>query len=226
MSPHEIELPKPRSLTAPLPKLLCSIAKCRFAPWFWGKEFTSDWVSAKIPVWSRVLESWRNRSIRILEIGSWEGRSALFFLRYFPMSRITCVDTFSGAADQIDNPQCSSEVSQIERRFDRNLAPYATRTEKLKNRSTLALQALADSDRQFELAYIDGSHLSADVMDDSMRVWPLVVHGGVIIWDDYDWGAELPSSERPQPAIDQFLHMHPQEYRTLVRGNQMIVQRL
>jgi predicted O-methyltransferase YrrM len=219
-------LPRPRALAAPVPKILQSLDKRRYAPWFWRKEFSSDWVSRKISVWCRVLGPWRNHPIRIVEIGSWEGRSALFFLRFFPHACITCIDTFAGGADQVDNPECATEVPETEGRFDRNLARYAARVEKIKSRSVPALEALAAAGRQFELAYIDGSHLSADVMDDTLRTWPLVVPGGVVIWDDYDWGRDRPLAERPQPAVDKFLAARTDRARLLARGSQMIVERL
>jgi predicted O-methyltransferase YrrM len=219
-------LPRPHAVTAPIPKLQRSIEKRLYAPWFWGKDFSGDWVARHIPLWRRVLAGWRDRPIRILEIGSWEGRSALFFLKFLPGSRITCIDTFSGGDDQVRQAQLFAEVPHVESRFDRNLAAYAARVEKIKSRSVPALEALAAAGRRFDLAYIDGSHLRPDVMDDSVRVWPLVVPGGVLIWDDYDWRPDLPDHERPQPAIDQFLAEHAGNFRLLARAQQMIVERL
>ena len=51
-------------------------------------------------VWRRVLAPLRKTPVRIVEIGSWEGRSALFFLKYLPYSRIVCIDTFQGTAEE------------------------------------------------------------------------------------------------------------------------------
>jgi hypothetical protein len=221
-----VRLPKPQVVSAPIPKFLRSIDRRRYAIWFWGGEFTTDWFSSKIPVWRRVLGPWRDQQIRILEIGSWEGRSALFFLKFFRRSHVTCIDTFAGSEEHFANPQTAVQVLETEARFDRNLAPFAKRIDKIKSASGPALEALTAAGRRFELAYIDGSHLSADVLNDSMQVWPLVVPGGVVIWDDYAWAPELPPHLRPQPAIDYFLAQHPGQFRLLVRGYQMIVERL
>ena len=49
----------------------------------------------------------------ILEIGSYEGRSALFFLNNFKDANIHCVDTWSGS-DEHDN----FDFSKIEKNFD------------------------------------------------------------------------------------------------------------
>jgi hypothetical protein len=216
-------LPEPRAVGS-VPRFLRSIEKRFYAPWFWGKEFSADWVTTHIPMWRRVLADWRDRPVRILEIGSWEGRSALFFLKFLPHSHITCIDTFTGGKGEVRG--CATEVPHTEGRFDRNLAPYAARVETIRSRSVPALESLAAAGRRFDLAYIDGSHVSTDVIDDTVRVWPLIVPGGVVIWDDYHRRDDIPAEERPQAVIDQFLAERAGHFRLLFSGAQMIVERL
>ena len=55
----------------------------------------------------------------ILEIGSYEGRSAIFFLNCFSNSIITCVDTWGGSDEQKD---LDSKI--IEKNFDTNLSKH------------------------------------------------------------------------------------------------------
>ena len=183
----------------------------RYRSWFRGKEFTSNWTADHLTVWRRVLWPLRGARLRILEIGSWEGRSAVFFLNFFSDSTITCVDTF--------------DIPQVENRFDQNLAPFKGRVEKLKCMSKEGLGSLAKQERCYDLAYIDGSHMRDDVMADSIAAWPLLQRGGVIIWDDYEWRPELPPDQRPQPAIDAFLSAHEHQYRLLASGRQIIVEK-
>jgi hypothetical protein len=42
-------------------------------------------------------------AVKILDIGSFEGRSAVFFLKYLPGSTIVCIDTFAGTPEEGDN---------------------------------------------------------------------------------------------------------------------------
>src|SRR4051794_40685706 len=98
--------------------------------WYVGKDFTSDWTSWHFPNWMAVLEPFRSAPARILEIGSWEGRSALFFLNYLPQSRLTCVDTFGGNVEHHRNPYFAALVPETERKFDTNLAEFTARIEK------------------------------------------------------------------------------------------------
>jgi predicted O-methyltransferase YrrM len=192
--------------------------RCR--TWFRDKEFTSDWCSGNFTQWRRVFSPLRDEPLRILEIGSWEGRSAIFFLNFFAKATITCIDTFGGGSDHK-----AEQASRIEERFDRNLAAFSNRVEKIKGLSRQALDGLVQQ-RHYDLAYIDGSHERDDVMADSLGVWSMLNPGGSIIWDDYRWGRNIPPEHRPQPAIDKFLREREDEYRLLSKGYQIIIERL
>lgn len=39
----------------------------------------------------------------------------------------------------------------------------------------------------YDILYVDGSHLAADVLTDAILGWGLVKVGGIIIFDDYDF---------------------------------------
>jgi len=193
--------------------------RCR--TWFRDKEFTSDWSSGNFTLWRRVFSPLRSKPLRIIEIGSWEGRSAIFFANFFERATITCIDTFGGGSDHK-----AEQASRIEARFDRNLAAFSNRVEKIKGQSRDALEGLVAQQRRYDLAYIDGSHERDDVMADSLGVWSMLEPGGSIIWDDYRWGRNMPPKHRPQPAIDEFLREREDEYRLLSKGYQIIIERL
>ena len=174
-------------------------------------EFTSDWFSHHAPRWQRVLRRYRGYPAAALEIGSFEGRSALFLLTYLSKCRVTCVDTFCGDYDQ---------------RFDRNLAAFSERVEKRKARSVQALDALATEGRRFDIIYVDGSHERQDVLADSVLAWPLLNVGGILIWDDYAWErSTLPANLRPEHAIDLFCSVFAPCIRRLHTGAQVIIEK-
>jgi predicted O-methyltransferase YrrM len=207
-------------------KIERKLSRLRYWPWFRGKCFTTDWTSEHFTLWSRVLSPLRQEPLCILEIGSWEGRSALFFLNFFPRATITCIDTFEGGHHE--HAAWTASLADVEKRFDHNLAPFGSRVEKVKSSSQDGLRWLSERGRRFDLAYIDGSHLPADVAADSMGAWPLVDPGGVIIWDDYQLGVvhgNVPLDQRPQSAIDAFLSAHEGSYRLLTRGYQLIIEK-
>lgn len=221
------ELPRPVAVRRAALRLPRSLDRIRYRTWFRDKEFTTDWASGNFGLWRRVLAPLRAEPIRILEIGSWEGRSALFFLNFFESSTIVCIDTFAGNIEEAQIYQTLAEqLQEVEQRFDRNLAPFNHRVEKIKSRSVPALDTLKAAGRPFDLAYIDGSHWRDEVMADSRGVWELLSSNGIIIWDDYGWGSKLPPEQRPQPAIDDFLRERQGAYRLLHKGYQLVIERI
>jgi predicted O-methyltransferase YrrM len=170
-----------------------------------GKSFTVDWTTPHLETLARLVSPTGVHDI--LEIGSWEGRSAIFFLEHCPDCRITCIDTFQGGREHAGMDQLTS----VEARFDSNLAGYGDRIEKIGSRSIPALDRLAEEGRRFDLIYVDGSHDRDDVVLDSFLAWRLLRQDGLMIWDDYRWQLQLPLHKRPQEAIDFFLTMHTGE---------------
>lgn len=178
--------------------------------WFAEKEFTADWTSHNFKNWLPILDQFRNEPANILEIGSYEGRSAIFFLEFMPKARITCIDIFLDA---------------YEARFDQNLESLSARMTKIKDRSMVALDALLVKHNKFDLVYIDGDHSRHGTFVNSVGSWPLLKTGGILIWDDYKWRLDQPSAERPEHAIDLFCSMFTGCYEELHRGYQVIIKK-
>jgi predicted O-methyltransferase YrrM len=197
------------------------------ATWYDGKSFVTDWTTWNFPLWARLLRHYRSRPVRVLEIGSWEGRSALFFVNYLPRARLTCVDTFAGGQEHRAAAARSAADARvlrtIERRFDANTRAFRKRIEKIKADSATALIALGVARRRFDVAYIDGGHRAVEVYSDGALTWPLMVRGGLMIFDDYQWD-EMPSRlDTPKPGIDAFLKSIKGQYRTVHRGYQVAI---
>jgi predicted O-methyltransferase YrrM len=199
--------------------------KPRYERWFAGKSFSTDWTSRHFPLWEECLPYRRKAQIEVLEIGSWEGRSALFFLNHFHNARLTCIDTFEGSAEHHVREKWTAQLGRIEGRFDANVAEFGDRVEKLKTTSLLGLAGLIAAGRGFDVALIDGSHHSADVLADAAMTWPMIRPGGIVIFDDYEWGFEAPEIEKPKLGIDAFLATHAQDCVELHRGYQVIVRK-
>lgn len=196
------------------------------ARWYDGKDFSCDWTTDRIPLWADILRGHRDRPARVLEIGSWEGRSALFFLNYLPQARIVCIDTFGGNAEHHLDDYFAALIPATEGRFDRNVAAFAERVEKIKGASGAVLPELAIAGRKFDIVYVDGSHFAADVYSDAALVWPMVAAGGVVIFDDYGWELMNNERERPKLGVDAFLAGIAGQYRLLHREYQLVIARL
>jgi hypothetical protein len=195
------------------------------AGWYEGKSFTADWTTWHFPRWAQLLATYRGREARILEIGSWEGRSALFFLNYLPQARLTCIDPWTGNFEHAVDPHFAALVPDSERRFDGNVAAFANRVEKIKGASSAVLPRLGVDNRKFDAIYVDGSHLAADVFADGALAWPLLARGGLMIFDDYEWYGFEDVTQNPKLGIDAFLAAYDGDYGMIDRGYQIVIRK-
>jgi peptidoglycan/LPS O-acetylase OafA/YrhL len=175
-------------------------------PYWAAAELTDTMADSRRENWELILEPYRSRIKSVLEVGSFEGQSALFWLNYFNKPKVTCVDIW-------DSPE-------IEARFDRNIR---SRARKIKSPSNLGLHYL--SDERFDLIYIDGDHSRFQVMADTCLAWRLLRRGGIMIWDDYEdyMKGEI---DRPTPAIDASIKtMNDEIDWTRSTGNQLFARK-
>lgn len=194
--------------------------------YFTGKEFTHDWFSANIEMLDAILRKSRGNVSDVLEIGSFEGRSAIFFLEYFELCKITCIDTFAGTPTSPAFDLYKSSIPNCEKLFDANTRNYGDRVRKIKNKSEEALPKLAAEGSLFDLIYIDGDHSRNAVFGDSASAWSLLRTRGILIWDDYKFAPNSPSEQRPEHAIDQFMLEREKEFLELHRDYMIIVQKI
>jgi predicted O-methyltransferase YrrM len=191
-------------------------------------QFTSIFFDAddwNIVQWCVTFSRIFNRAdpVRILEIGSWEGRSTLFFLTYFTCGHLTSVDPW---ADSDGHQYASTPESQDrERRFDGNLAPYAARLTKRKGSSLHVLPQLLDEQQKFDVIYVDGSHFADDVLIDGINAWRLLKQDGILIFDDLLWSCYPRTRANPAWAITLFMKYHKGEYKILTASYQLVVQK-
>lgn len=185
-------------------------------------EFTQDWFSPHIPAWDDILESLK--PTKILEIGSFEGRSACYLIGKCPSLvttpvSITCIDTWEGGIEHQAGGFVEAVMTDVERRFDyntrlalgRTAGPASLRKEKQLSRDALASLIASGQMESFDLIYIDGSHEATDVLTDAILAFPLLRIGGTLIFDDYIWSDQIPErrepSRMPKPAIDAFVNI-------------------
>jgi len=177
-------------------------------------SYTTDYVTRHTANWQTWLADWSGKpNVHFLEIGSYEGRSAVWFLQNIltnPTSTLDCVDLFIGRG--------------AEARFDHNirLSGRSGQVRKHKGRSEDVLLTLVPA--HFDMIYVDGGHRAANVLMDAMLSWRLLKPDGLIIFDDYRWEMDKAPAERPQIAIDLFLEAYADRITVLHRGYQVAVR--
>ena len=135
------------------------------------------------------------------------------------------VDTWEGSDEEAHESIDFSEVIKIYKSRIYNNAPVTPCT------STTTDYLLAyGSDRPlggyFDFIYVDADHTTVGVLLDAELSWPLLKSGGIMAFDDYNWGNALPLHLRPKPGIDLFMLRHEGEYELLEKNEQVWIKKL
>jgi cephalosporin hydroxylase len=186
-------------------------------------DFTSDWFTHVEPTWRELTRQVKPRVI--LEIGSFEGRSACWMIDTLPHVvnagvDLVCIDRWDHGQVQRPGSQTPAATGLVEQRFDRNIAvavnsaAHPVTVRKLKGPSLVGLAKLVVEGRQgaFDMVYVDGGHSAPDVLADAVLAFRLLRVGGLLIFDDYLWVNDRARPDdilrTPKPAIDAFLNVH------------------
>ena len=186
-----------------------------------------DWFTSNIPTWLMAFkkQSYNKKTeLNCLEIGSWQGQSAVFLLSYFEKANLTCVDTWEGGAEHKSEPKLAHAVLSAEKKYDANLSGYEDRLIKYKGSSFQYFNDCFERDK-FDLIYIDGSHHADDLMIDAIKSFEMLKMGGVIIFDDYFWKHYTRTIDNPSGAINAFVRLKSDQLKVICFNYQLVVRK-
>ena len=138
-------------------------------------RFTSDWTSMHFDHWKEWFAGYVGKpDVKMLEIGTYEGRSAFWFVENVltgPGAGLTCVDTW---ADR-----------RVHENFLYNVQkhPATDRIVRIKNTSDCV--PVCYPNPYFDIAYVDGNHDVDWVLHDAINAWGALKPGGLCLFDDY-----------------------------------------
>ncbi len=160
-----------------------------------GKQISALQSALIVSTASAVVDS--NRPLRVLEIGSWVGFSALTWAfaihRFSPKSgKVVCVDMWESYfthADLVSSPLCKAMDEWARKGLAYDLFIHnigcAPPGVQMKHRRGLTNDVLPSfPDQSFDIVYIDGSHYYEQVKADIRQAKRIVRDGGVICGDD------------------------------------------
>lgn len=161
----------------------------------------------------------KNNINKILEVGSYEGRSAIFFLKTFPNANIICVDTWSGSDEHNQY-----NFSVVEKNFDINTNYYQNNNclKKIKDTSN---NFFFNNFENFDLIFVDGDHSSHQVKLDIENSWKILNKGGYLLLDDYLWWYYKDLQKNPSSSINNFIINNLSDISILKIWNQVIIQK-
>ena len=156
---------------------------------------------------------------KYLEIGSFEGNSAMFIAKNFPNSKIYCVDNWIGTIEYEED----LKFSNVEKNFDLNMLEFKNFTKfKLKSDDFFKTNQIF-----FDVIYIDGYHKADQVLKDFINSWAVLNVKGIIIFDDYIWKFFDRIEDNPCYAINKYLNKIRKNSKILkVSNSQLFVQKI
>jgi len=160
-------------------------------------------------------------NLKFLQIGAYTGDASVWLLDNIltdPSSTLTDIDTWEGS-DETEHKKIS---------FDNVHAYYTERTEKYNNLLSIQSKSeyvLPNLNHTYDFIYIDGDHTVKAVTDDAESAWKILKPNGILAFDDYMWGQDLPEYLTPRPAIDNFLNKYAGTYDILTQEYQVWIMK-
>jgi len=180
-----------------------------------------------------------NDELHFLEIGSFEGKSTVWFLENFlknPKSTITCIDPWLNYGQGIDSlnsygldtsPWKFGEM-KIKEKFLHNIieSGQSDKVKIIQDLSDQALPNLITQNKKYDLIFIDGNHVAPYVLMDSVMSWSLLKLNGYMLFDDYTWGLDREITLRPKKSIDSFCEIFGGYFEDVHSNYRKIIKRV
>ena len=179
------------------------------------KIITNDYFSPSAFYFYNLLNK-LPKNFKYLEIGSYEGNSALYVSTNFPHSNITCVDLWEGVEEYK-----GKDFNIIERNFDANLKGLSN-INKIKSTSD---DFFIKNTIMYDFIYVDGNHKSDYVLRDCENAWKFLNDGGFIVCDDYIWNYYKDIKLNPCFAVNKFLKKNNKVKILFVSSSQIFLQK-
>jgi hypothetical protein len=175
----------------------------------------NDWFSNKINIWKNYLIPLKE--IKYLEIGSFEGRSAVFVGELSNVKEVTCVDPFK-SYNEINN----KDFDLVYKNCSENLKKLNKAYNLIKDTSHNFFQK---NNKKFNVIYIDGSHLYDDLKKDFINSMNCLDDGGILICDDFLWFFYEKIEQNPIGAILECYENYKKDLEILFINHQIIFKK-
>ena len=149
-----------------------------------------------------------------LEIGSYEGNSAIFVAKNFSEAKVYCIDNWNKTNEYLNH----KDFLDIENNFDKNVKNFQN-IHKLKKSSDLFF---SQNIQNFDVIYIDGYHYGSQVYKDCENAWRFLNNDGYLICDDFIWNFYENIKDNPCYAINMFLREIKGQYKIKKISNSQI----
>ena len=179
-------------------------------------KFTYNWFGSNPQIWYYIFKKFNflKEKVNILEIGTFEGRSAAFFYKYLNVKKLITVDLMKTDSTEYENFKNNSK------KFI-NCNFYNLKSDKFFKEFKLQ--------EEFDIIYIDGSHFYEDVLNDAICSYKVLKKDGIIIFDDFLYTRQTRRFGRPEfnNVIGGVLYfLNQKKMKIIYVGHQVIVKKI
>lgn len=192
-------------------------------------------MEAKYPNWFAVTAQHNfekhllpfvgQEGLHFLQLGVYTGDATEFLCKNILTGKnswLHDVDTWEGSDEEVHKSIDFSEVIKIYRKRLNNNAPVVPFAE---TTTSYLLDTARARFYTYDFIYVDADHTTVGVLLDAELSWPQLKSGGIMAFDDYNWGNALSLHLRPKPGIDLFLLRHEGEYELLEKNEQVWIRK-
>lgn len=184
-------------------------------------KFTANNINQSIYLLENIIEKKKNQKMNILILGCFEGMTSLFFLKYFNIQKLHCVDLWD-----IDIYKKSKSTPNINAEvfFDNNLKNYDSFTKyKLSTDNFFKKHKLY----QLDLIYVDASHFYLNVARDAFNADKILKQGGYLIFNSLLWRSSTTSENSNLAGINIFLKKKYKSFKLIsISSNMLLLKKL
>ena len=163
-------------------------------------------------------------NLKFLQLGVFTGDATVWLCNNIltdKSSKLIDVDTWEGSDEQTHAEMDFSDVYQVYQEKVKDLPVVSVVSDTHK----YLIRQLDNFIGAFDFIYIDADHTTVGVLLDAELSWSLLKSGGVMAFDDYTWGRDLPPSKTPRPGILLFVDHHKDNIDTLVINSQYWIRK-
>lgn len=181
---------------------------------------SAEWFFMHIPSWmiifKKKLKIDFSKEYKILELGSFEGLSTVFFLKNFNNSIVYSVDSFTfDENNDLDTSQ--------------NFALFKKNTDSFKSRLRINILRTDDFFAQnletFDIIYVDAFHRYDYLIKDAINSFKFLNKGGILIFDDFMWNRYVDINDYPAKAVIEFYNLYKRDLEILLINYQVIFRK-
>ena len=196
-------------------------------------NWTNDIPQGSKIIFENILDHFKNRKSKILEIGTFVGTSIINMLNYLPEAIGFTIDKWKNYNESVQNKNLdilnNIEQNNTENIYFNNISIYnlSSRITTLKGDSTDMLLFLINNNHFFDFIYVDASHKAFDCYSDLILSWKLLNKNGILGIDDYLYKInENDNLDRPHEAVNHFLEKYKDEYELINKNYRVFIKKI